>query len=148
LKTISGGGPIFFGRRATIGRGFATNARTNRDITVTLSQARHCPPTSLPSGGREFGGSFGQVAGHDKRCPTSNKGFLDNSSSEFPPLVNGLVRRKRIEFAGGVSDDVPPVLKPLGVSAAPWERGCAGSAGSARELDLMATMCAEARRRS
>ena len=58
------------------------------------------------------------------------------------------VQRERNERAGGVSNDYPPVLARLGVTAAQWEKLVRmTSRRFTRELDLMAKMFAEARRR-
>jgi hypothetical protein len=79
----------------------------------------------------------------------SNKGSLGISFLEYLELQDALVRRERIERAGGVSNDYPPVLARLGVSAAQWEKLVRmTSRRFTRELDLMAKMFAEARRRS
>jgi hypothetical protein len=78
----------------------------------------------------------------------SNKGALGISFLEYLELQDALVRRERIERAGGVSNDYPPVLERLGVSAAQWEKLVRmTSRRFTRELDLMAQMFAEARRR-
>jgi len=62
--------------------------------------------------------------------------------------LDALVRRERIERAGGVLGDYPPVLARLGVSAVQWEKLVRlTSRRFTRELDLMAKMFAEARRR-
>jgi len=64
-------------------------------------------------------------------------------------LLDDLVRRERIEKAGGTSTDFPPVLQRLGVTASQWEHAVTvTSRRFARELDIMAMMFAEARRRS
>jgi REP element-mobilizing transposase RayT len=83
------------------------------------------------------------------RRRASNKGFLDVSFVEFLQLLDALVRRERIERSGGTSQDLPPVLERLGVTASQWEHAVtATSRRFARELDIMAMMFAEARRRS
>jgi len=83
------------------------------------------------------------------RRRASNKGFLEISFVEQLELQDALVRRERIERAGGVSNDYSPVLARLGVSAVQWEKLVRmTSRRFTRELDLMAKMFAEARRRS
>jgi len=82
------------------------------------------------------------------RRRASDKGYLGISFVEYLELLDALVRRERIERAGGVSGDYPPVLARLGVSAAQWEKLVRlTSRRFTRELDLMAKMFAEARRR-
>jgi len=75
----------------------------------------------------------------------SDKGALGIAFVEYLELRDALVRRER---AGGVSNDYPPVLERLGVSASQWEKLVRmTSRRFTRELDLMARMFAEARRR-
>jgi len=79
----------------------------------------------------------------------SNKGFLEISFVEQLELLDNLVRRERIEQSGGTSSDIPPVLERLGVTTSQWEHAVTvTSRRFARELDIMAMMFAEARRRS
>ena len=79
----------------------------------------------------------------------SNKGYLGISFVEFLELLDALIRREQIEKSGGTSNDYPPVLDRLGVTAAQWEQTVrATSRRFPRELDIMVLMFAEARRRS
>jgi len=83
------------------------------------------------------------------RRRASNKGFLDISFVEQLELLDALARRERIEQSGGTSSAFPPVLERLGVTASQWEHAVTvTSRRFARELDIMAMMFAEARRRS
>jgi len=83
------------------------------------------------------------------RRRASNKGFLEISFVEQLELLDNLVRRERIEQSGGTSSDIPPVLERLGVTTSQWEHAVTvTSRRFARELDIMAMMFAEARRRS
>jgi REP element-mobilizing transposase RayT len=78
----------------------------------------------------------------------SNKGYLEIVFREYLELLDALIRRERIEKAGGASSDYPSVLERLGVTAAMWESAVqVTSRRFARELDIMAMMFAEARRR-
>ena len=78
----------------------------------------------------------------------SNQGFLGISFVEYLELLDALIRRERIEQEGGTSNDYPPVLQRLGVTAAMWEQAVqVTSRRFARELDIMAMMFAEARQR-
>jgi len=78
----------------------------------------------------------------------SDKGYLGLAFVEYLQVLDVLVRRERIEKAGGTLVDYPPVLERLGVSATDWEKSVRlTSRRFSRELDISAKMFAEARRR-
>ena len=68
--------------------------------------------------------------------------------AEYLELLDGLIRRERIEKAGGTLADYPSVLERLGVSATDWEKSVRlTSRRFSRELEISVQMFAEARRR-
>ena len=86
--------------------------------------------------------------GVSTRRRASNKGYLGIDFREYLELLDALTRREQAERAGGVAADYPAVLERLGVSAADWERAVRlTSRRFGRELELMAAMFAEGRRR-
>jgi len=114
-------------------------------------QDRQAGDASLPNSGWlapvHVDGDGYDGAGAQRR--PSNQGFLGISFVEYLELLDALIRRERIEAAGGTSNDYLPVLQRLGVTAAMWEEAVqVTSRRFARELDIMAMMFAEARRRS
>lgn len=86
--------------------------------------------------------------GAGARRRASNKGYLNVSFVEYLELLDAVARRERIEQAGGVCDELPPLVQRLGVQPTDWERAVrATSRRFARELTVMAQMFAEARAR-
>jgi len=83
------------------------------------------------------------------RVGRRSKGYLGLAFIEYLELLDGLIRRERIEQAGGTQLDYPPVLERLGVDATDWEKSVRlTSRRFSRELEISAKMFAEARRRS
>ena len=78
----------------------------------------------------------------------SNKGYMELAFVEYLELLDSLIRRERIEKAGGTLVDYPQMLERLGVSATDWEKSVRlTSRRFSRELEISAKMFAEARRR-
>jgi len=70
------------------------------------------------------------------------------STDEYLEFLDGLIRRERLEQAGGTQVDYPPVLERLGVDATDWEKSVLlTSRRFSRELAISAMMFAEARQR-
>jgi len=68
--------------------------------------------------------------------------------AEYLEMLDGLIRRERIEQVGGTPADSPPVLKRKGVRAMDWEESVRLTSGRfGHELAIAAKMLAEARRR-
>ena len=78
----------------------------------------------------------------------SNKGYLGVSSAEYVELLEAIARRERVERDGGELREYPSVLQRLGIGRAAWENAVRlTSRRFSRELQIMADMYEEARRR-
>jgi hypothetical protein len=78
----------------------------------------------------------------------SNKGYLWLSLAEYVELAEAIVQREQAERAGGELLEYPSVLKRLGITKMAWEHAVRLTTRRFnRELEVMAAMKEEARRR-